>query len=288
VARGGAAALALLAALLGAVAGTAAASGPETVRFPSDDGTTTLVGYLFAPAGAEPHPALVLLHGRSGPYSSTAYGVYTAATLSGRHATWATFWAERGYVALLVDSFGPRGYPTGFPRNSYKARPAAVSEQIVRPLDAYGALRYLRTRPDVAANRIGLQGWSNGAMTTLVTMSDTPPGLANPTPSTGFRAALALYPGCGMDALKRRYVPYAPVLMLLASADDEVSPQTCQRLAARVRAAGGPLEVVVYEGAEHNFDDPAPTRQRREANRRATEDAKARAERFFAAELKAR
>jgi len=158
----------------------------------------------------------------------------------------------------------------------------------VRPLDAYGALRYLRTRPDVAANRIGLQGWSNGAMTTLVTMSDTPPGLANPTPSTGFRAALALYPGCGMDALKRRYVPYAPVLMLLASADDEVSPQTCQRLAGRVRAAGGPLEVVVYEGAEHNFDDPAPTRQRREANRRATEDAKARAERFFAAELKAR
>ena len=96
MAGGGAAALALLAALLGAVAGTAAASGPETVRFPSDDGTTTLVGYLFAPAGAEPHPALVLLHGRSGPSSSTAYGVYTAATLSGRHATWAAFWAERG------------------------------------------------------------------------------------------------------------------------------------------------------------------------------------------------
>jgi carboxymethylenebutenolidase len=163
-----------------------------------------------------------------------------------------------------------------------------VSEQTVRPLDAYGALRYLQTRPDVAADRIGLQGWSNGAMTTLVTMSDTPPGLAKPTPSTGFRAAVALYPGCGMDALKRRYVPYAPVLMLLAAADDEVSPQTCERLGARVRAAGGPLEVVVYEGAEHNFDDPASSRQGREPNHRATEDARARVERFFAAELKAR
>ena len=91
-----------------------------------------------------------------------------------------------------------------------------------------------------------------------------------------------------MDTLKRRYVPYAPVLMLLASADDEVSPLTCERFAARVRAADGPLDVVVYEGAEHNFDDPAPAKQRREPNRRATEDARARAERFFAAQLKER
>src|SRR6185295_14045753 len=109
--RVGTVALVLLAVLLTTVPGTAAASGPETVRFPSDDGKTTLVGYLFAPAVAGPHPAVVLLHGRSGPYSSTAHGVYTAATLSGRHATWAAFWADRGYVTLLVDSFGPRGYP---------------------------------------------------------------------------------------------------------------------------------------------------------------------------------
>ena len=278
-------ALVLLALLLGAGPSLAVTGEAETVNFPSGDGKTSLVGYLFLPEGSGPHPALVLLHGRSGAYSSNAHGVYTAATLSGRHASWAAFWVERGYVALLVDSFGPRGYPAGFPRKSYKARPAAVSEQTVRPLDAYGALAYLKTRPEVSAGQIGLQGWSNGAMTTLVTVSDSAPGLANPTRATGFRAALALYPGCGMEALKRRYVPYAPVLMLLASADDEVSPATCQRFADRVRAAGGALEVVVYEGAEHNFDDPGPTKQRRDANHRATEDARARAERFFAARL---
>ena len=286
-----AAGLALLAVLLAAGRGPAGgttlavAGEAQTVRFPSGDGKTSLIGYLFLPPGSGPHPALVLLHGRSGPYSSNAHGVYTAATLSGRHASWAAFWVERGYVALLVDSFGPRGYPTGFPRNSYKARPAAVSEQTVRPLDAYGALTYLRTRPEVSAGHIGLQGWSNGAMTTLVTMSDAPPGLADPTPAKGFRAALALYPGCGIEALKRRYVPYAPVLMVLGSADDEVSPKTCERFADRVRAAGGALEVVVYEGAEHNFDDPGTTKQGREANRRATEDARTRTERFFAAQL---
>jgi carboxymethylenebutenolidase len=119
-------------------------------------------------------------------------------------------------------------------------------------------------------------------------MADAPLGLPNPAPATGFRAALALYPGCGMEALKRRYVPYAPVLMLLGSADDEVSPATCQRFADRVRTAGGALEVVVYEGAEHNFDDPGPTKQGRAPNHRATEDARARAERFFAAQLQPR
>src|SRR5438067_12167707 len=135
------------------------ASG-ETVRFPSADGKTSLVGYLFVPGGEPLHPAIVLLHGRAGPYSSLAKGVYTEATLAKRHATWAEFWTSQGYVALLVDSFGPRGYASGFPRGSYSRRPPEVSEQTVRPLDAYGALAYLRTRPDVIADRVGLHGWS--------------------------------------------------------------------------------------------------------------------------------
>lgn len=261
------------------------ARAPETVHFPSADGKTTLGGYLFVPESAGAHPAIVLLHGRSGVYSSLAQGVYSAATLSKRHLAWSEFWEKRGYVALLVDSFGPRGYPGGFPRGSYSNRPPEVSEQNVRPLDAYGALAYLRQRRDVVHDRVGIQGWSNGAMTTLVTVSDAAPGITKPSPATGFRAALALYPGCNMDRVKPRYAPYTPLLMLLASADDEVSPATCVKLAERTRAVGGQVEVVIYEGAEHSFDDPGATKQSREANRRATEDARARAERFFRAHL---
>jgi len=282
----------LLAALgvlvLGGGAGAESAVAPETIRFPSADGTTSLVGFLFLPDGPGPHPAIVLLHGRSGPYSSLARGVYTAATLSGRHLAWGRFWQEQGYVALLVDSFGPRGYPAGFPRDSYRQRPAAVSEQAVRPLDAYGALAYLRARTDVMGDRVGLQGWSNGAMTALVTMADTAPGITRPTPATGFRAAVALYPGCDMEHVKRRFAPYAPVLLLIASADDEVSPKACESLAARSRAAGAPVEIVVYDGAEHNFDDPGRAKQAGEANRRATADARVRAARLFEAALKRR
>ena len=275
--------------LLACVPGlTALASATEikTVHFQSEDHKTKLVAYLFEPSGSGSHPALVLLHGRAGPYSSLAKGVYNAETLSKRHKQWGEFWAERGYFALLVDSFGPRGFPGGFQQGSYEDRPPEVSEQTVRPLDAYAALRYLRARRDVVANRIGVQGWSNGGMTVLVTMSDHSPGIDQPTPQTGFRAALAEYPGCGMEAVQGAYHTYAPVLLLIASADEEVSPKRCESFAKRARAAGSKLDVVVFEGAEHNFDDPGKKKQSNPANQRATEETMRRAEAFFERHLR--
>ncbi len=263
-------------ALLFALSSLALAADVKTVHFQSEDHNTRLTGYLFEPSGPGPHPAVVMLHGRGGPYSTLAKGVYNAATLSKRHKEWGDFWAERGYVALLVDSFGPRGYFTGFPKGSYESRPPEVSEQTVRPLDAYGALRYLRGRSDVIPDRIGVQGWSNGAMTVLVTISDRAPGITKP----GFRAAVAEYPGCGMDAVKGPYHAYAPLLVMVASADEEVSPKICESLSKR-----GNFEFLEFEGAEHNFDDPGKTKQSNPANRHATEEAFRLAEKFFREQL---
>jgi carboxymethylenebutenolidase len=257
------------------------AADVKTVHFQSEDHHTRLVGYLFEPAGRGPHAAIVLLHGRAGPYSSLAKGVYTAATLSKRHKEWGAFWAERGYYALLVDSFGPRGYPAGFPAGSYADRPPEVSEQTVRPLDAYAGLAYLRAQRDVIADRIGVQGWSNGGMTVLATMSDQAPG----KPASGFRAALAEYPGCAMDAVKGEYHSYAPVLLLIAADDEEVSPKRCEQFAKRAVDAGSPLESHVYPGAAHNYDDPGAKKQAVPANRQATEDTFRRAIAFFARQL---
>ena len=264
------------------------AANIKTVHFQSEDRKTKLTGYLFEAQGSGPHAAVVMLHGRAGPYSSLAKGVYTAATLSKRHKEWGEFWAGRGYIALLVDSFGPRGYAKGFPRGSYENRPPEVSEQTVRPLDAYGALRYLRARHDIIGDRIGVQGWSNGGMTVLVTMGDRAPGITQPTPETGFRAAMAEYPGCGMEAIKGRYHSYAPLLMMIASADEEVSPKVCEAFATRAQESGSKLESIVFEGAAHNFDDPGKTMQSNPANRHATEEAMRRAEKFFKGQLQAR
>jgi dienelactone hydrolase len=272
--------------LSGMLAASTVFAAPRQVHFESADHKTQLVGYLWEPSGPGPHAAVVLLHGRAGAYSSLAKGEYSAETLSKRHKAYGEFWSERNYVVLLVDSFGPRGYPAGFAKGSYDERPAEVSEQTVRPLDAYGALLYLRKQSNVVKDRIGVQGWSNGGMTVLVTISDQSPGLPLPSGQPGFRAAIAEYPGCGMDAIKGAYHADAPLLLMIAGSDEEVSPERCEKFAQRAKADGNNFKVVVYPGAAHNFDDPSKSKQEVPANHAATEDAMRQAESFFAVQLK--
>ena len=273
--------------ILGAwLAGAAVAAVPDTVTFMSADGKTQLTAYVFSPAAPGPHPAVVMLHGRAGSYSSLRRGQHNADALTLRHRMWGNFWAERGYVAIHVDSFGPRGYPDGFARNSYDSRPPAVSEQSVRPLDAYGALAYLRSRSDVTRDRIGVQGWSNGAMTVLATLGPRTPGLNNPTPASGFRAAIAQYPSCRAPSAEPDYAPYAPLLLMVAENDDEVSPTLCRTFAEKIRGRGAGLEFVWYDGAHHAYDDPGNTRQSHEPNRLALQDTLQRAAAFFAQHLR--
>jgi carboxymethylenebutenolidase len=278
---------AILNALLLGFTVCSAVAAPQAVHFPSADGTTELVGYLFEPAGAGPHPAIVLLHGRGGPYSSSVNGECTlvapghespcnAATLSKRHEMWGEYWAAHGYVALLVDSFGPRGRAHGYGRFTHDDPDReAVNELTVRPLDAEGALAWLAARADVTPARVMLQGWSNGGSTTLNTMQRQASG-ASANKALRFRAALAFYPGCGPKAvLSQRPAFDAPLWAFLGSKDEEVSPQTCAKVLAA--ASGGPVAVTTYPGATHDFDDPGKTRQAVAGNRSAKDDAMARA-----------
>lgn len=271
-------------ALAGLIAATGLQAAPETVTFMSRDGRTELTGYLFHPGTPGPHAAVVMLHGRSGPYSSLKRGTYTADTLTMRHRMWGEFWAAHGYVALHVDSFGPRGYPAGFPKHSYSARPGEVSEQRVRPLDAYGALDYLRTRPDVRPESIGVQGWSNGGMTVLAAVGPRAPGHEPGKPE--FKAAIAQYPGCRVQSRLEDWKPYLPLLVFAATDDDEVSPWVCQELAQEVKARGGSIEFVLYGGAHHAYDDPGKRKQGHEPNRAALADTRARAAAFFGQQLR--
>jgi dienelactone hydrolase len=263
---------------------SAATAAPETVYFKSADGQTEITGYLFKPATAGPHGAVVMLHGRAGPYSANvnqecalvsreAPSICNAGTLSKRHMMWGETWAARGYLALLPDSFGPRGKAHGFGRFTHDDPDRDdVNERTVRPFDAEGALSYLRTRRDVTPSRIFLQGWSNGGSTTLNVM------IRQAAKPDGFRAALAFYPGCGRESLlKSSVTTTAPITMFLGSDDEEVSPAICQHTADRSREAGTRIDVTLYQGATHDFDDPGEKRQSVPGNAAAKEDAMARA-----------
>jgi carboxymethylenebutenolidase len=269
--------------LFALLAAMPARAEPETVYFKSADGQTDIAGYLFRPRAPGPRPAVVLLHGRAGPYSANFNRDCTqvsrvvsspcnAATLSKRHVMWGEFWAARGVIALLPDSFGPRGQAHGFGRFTHGDPDRdAVNEKTVRPLDAEGALVYLRSRADVAASRIFLQGWSNGGSTALNVM-------IRQKASDGFRAALVFYPGCGREALLENTVATtSPLSMFLGDDDEEVSPAICQHVAERSLKVGTNIAVMLYPGATHDFDDPGERRQAVPGNQTAKADAMARA-----------
>lgn len=256
----------------------AASATPQTVYFRSADNSTMLTGYLFQPATPGPWPAIVMLHGRGGPYSSNDNGGCTtvgagiaspcnAGTLSKRHMMWGEYWAAHGYLAVLPDSFGPRGKAHGFGRFTHDDPDRNdVNELTVRPLDAEGALAYLRERSDVVGNEVFLQGWSNGGSTALNVM------IRQTTP--GYRGALVFYPGCGQSALLASAISTTtPIAMFLGADDEEVSPAICQRVADRSQQAGSPIDVTVYRGASHDFDEPSSSRQSVPGNQAAMDDA---------------
>ena len=69
-------------------------------------------------------------------------------------------------------------------------------------------------------------------------------------------AVVLLYPYCGLlngaDAGDWSATP--PILMILAAEDRIVSTPACQEMAARLRARGAQIELVVLPEADHAFD----------------------------------
>ena len=255
-----AATLSFLAALSAPHAVTAATAPtgplPERVTFMSMDGATTLVGYVFKPQGAHPArtPAVVMMHGRAGAYSSLANGDYSAATLSKRHQEWGHIWAQQGYLAVLVDGFGPRGYPQGFARFSYDQRPEALNEVTVRPLDAYGALALL-----AQAQRCGD---GSRRVTWLVERRQRHACQHVSDRARHHRAdashrlsrRTAFYPACGLKGqFTEGLMPYAPVRVFQGSADEEVSPRRCAELVEKSAARGGDIQLPALSGRDPRF-----------------------------------
>jgi dienelactone hydrolase len=151
-----------------------------------------------------------------------------------------------GYAALIVDSFRPRGHSeicTDFRRVTRRER----------VLDAYGALRWLRSQPFVDGRRIAVAGWSNGAFAALQVMD-----AAREHPAEGFRAAVAVYPDCRFDRATRFY---APLLILIGGRDDWTPATFCQELAVSPEARSAPVLLHVYPEAYHSFDNPSAARQ---------------------------
>lgn len=253
------------------------------VSFASMDGTTTLRGFFYKPTtGKGPYPAIVMMHGCGGAYSKTSKGVTLTATtieatpttyINSQYRDWAAWANGQGYALLLVDSFGPRGQALGVCDIEQEDRPADISDVYRRPLDAYGALKFLKdnaanTSYAINADRVALVGFSHGGSSTLSTVADTGPSTwhsnvlgANPGLVGGFRVAVSYYPGCGLqNAYKNVYHSSTPLQVFTGQKDTTVPAVKCEALKTTAEsvaaAAGAPVnfDYRTWANATHSFD----------------------------------
>lgn len=193
---------------------------------------------LSKPDGAGPFPALVLLHGCQG--------------VSPQVKDWASWLADRGYVAFVVDSFGPRHEPADCKADDEK--PGAPATE--RFDDAIGALKYLQAQPFVIPERVASLGWSQGGVFAMSVINGPTLERARARgvalPMVGYAAAVAMYPGGCRDYTKELVI--RPLLLLIAGSDDWTPPRYCQEMAASMKARGADVTLVEYPGAYHYFD----------------------------------
>lgn len=220
---------------------------------------------LLKPDGMGPFPAVVIMHDCSGlgPRSS------------GAPLRWARELVESGYVILMPDSFSTRGHAGGVCTDASPSRNDVSPAR--RAADAYAALSHLRTLAYVDKARIGLMGGSHGGSTTLAAMvaPETEKEPLAREKRSGFRAAIALYPGCAARMGSWRavrpagtsgpnfqyngvYKPVAPLLILIGEIDDWTPAEPCRKLTESAREAGYPVSIKVYPGAHHGFDSNNP------------------------------
>jgi dienelactone hydrolase len=227
------------------------AAAQEAVHFPSieDNGSgrspTTLDGYLFRPAGAGKHPALVFLHGCGGLFNR-ANGF-----IEPRELDWAREFNQLGYLVLMVDSFGPRYQgemcsQRGFNREVYTKRPH----------DAYGALLFLQSQPEVRPDRVGVIGWSEGGGVVLYAIGAQRAGRLAQLPHGDFRAAVIFYPASCNERRQGAWTSTVPLLALLGAEDVWTPAAPCQQLLDGAAARGARVTVQIYPGAYHDFDWP--------------------------------
>ncbi len=246
-----------------ALAGGAAASAADRVEFAGADGTR-LPAWFYAPSGATPpYPAIVFLHGCS--------GIGIGGGISATYGAWARHLNEAGYAVLAFDSARPRGFST-----TCGLRQARRTMLRTRPADAYGALTYLQARADIAPDRIGLMGWSQGGGIVLLSVNTASIGRPTPAPGHDFKAAVALYPATCSKTLQSKpftsvepgtWATIAPLLVLHGARDNWTPAGPCRAFIAGVAGRGGPAAIKAYRDAAHSFDAPNLKLRRRSGPR---------------------
>ncbi len=222
-----------------------------------------VVGMWHRPLGRGPFPAVLFLHGFTG-HKSEAHRIFVEQ---------ARVLAAAGIAALRFDFRGCGDSAGDFSRMTIAGERA----------DARAALRFLKRRREIDADRVGLLGFSMGGLVGVYTLADEPALRAavlwNPvafprdlrdqrvTPEGGRQVRkLGVLDNGGwavgaeylkelgvLDPVARAAAIHCPVLLLGSTKDETVPIAHATAYRDALRGAGTPVSFHAVEGADHTF-----------------------------------
>jgi len=210
---------ALVALVAFCAAGNAGAQQKETISFEGRQKgkPVQVTATIYWPAMPGPVPALVIHHGSGGVSDR-------------REGRFAREMVAMGVAAVVIDSFGPRGVTSTVTDQS------AVTGQDFN-LDALAALKALGANGRIAANRIGITGFSKGGTSALmaahenqVAAAGVPPGYATHCTCRSIRPARSSTTSPGAQARRSTCCWAAPTAMSAMNPARPMPPRCAPRV----------------------------------------------------------
>lgn len=189
-------------------------------------GTETIAGFLALPAQPGPHRAIIAIHEWWG---LTAWVKQQALNL-----------AANAYVVLALDLY--QGNVATTPSQARKLKRDLPNERAIRAM--IGALDYLACRSDVDPQHIGTLGWSMGGALALQ-LAIREPRLA---------ACVVNYGSLPTKLAELRKINVR-MLGIFASLDRSIPTAKVRVFAKRMKALNKPVEIIIYKGAGHAFEN---------------------------------
>lgn len=235
-------------------------SAPEEVRFASFDGLE-VPAFLYLPATRPPeggHPVVLYVHG--GPASQHRPELFVSFQ----------FFLQQGYAVLAPNVRGSTGYGRAY---------TALDEVELRMhsvADLGAAVEWVRSRPNLNAQRVAIYGRSYGGFMVLAALTELPGAFAAGIDVVGISNWVTFLERTGpwrrahrereygslehdraflerISPIHKAHTIAVPLLLLAGDNDPRVPLSESEQVAARVREAGGAVEFIHYADEGHIF-----------------------------------
>lgn len=203
---------------------------------------------LVTPPGPGPFPTVLLIHGCGGLHAASGPN-----PIMDEYARSAV---EAGWAGAILDSYGPRDWDPVWARRVVCT--GMRLQGFVRAADVLAGIDLLQADPRVDIRHVRVASWSHGgwAVGDLVSLPDPGDGSLKRTLDE-VEGIYFTYPYCGFVAQggRRDWIWRGAVRMVFAERDTVQPEKGCMPMAERARKAGSKVEIVLYPGVTHAFDE---------------------------------